>query len=822
MKVNRGFSVTAAVGAAVCLLSAGLPAMAAPAISRPSVTYFRASVRSLPPGGGKVQLSAAVKHATSCRFSSSPGLTGLPAKVTCANGAAKRTVRVPANRSASQKSYRFGLTVTGPGGKATARSVTVVVREEPPSVAKLSVAPADLPSAGGPTALSALVTRSAKCTVSATPAVAGLPVTTACAAGTKAARVAVPVRLPALTGSTARHYSLTLKVTGPGGSASATATGNVWPAMTFSSPVSVDAPAGWLGAVSCVSATFCMGIDLAAGSALTWDGTKWSAPDRIETGPYLDNGYSINVSCVNDTFCLAVDASGNSFVYNGTSWSTAANSGLDSVALSCATPTFCVDLSTTQAAIFNGSSWATPVTVAPADLLASVSCPSDAFCLAIGQSGLAYTYTSTDSSSGWGTGISFDVPTQPFQVSCASTSLCAAIDHAGNALLYNDGTWSSPAHLTGPQNTTMDSVSCAPGTSFCMALSDGSYYTTNGTTWSGATALDPGKASILSCATATYCMVTEGSNIFVLNSTTATQSPAPGGPLHGFTYSISCPTRTFCVAVDWHGAYLTYNGKSWSKPQTISSLAAAVDSVSCTSPTFCMAVDATNSNDLGGNIFIFNGHTWTYKGQDGLPLSSVSCTGPTFCEMLTFVPGGGGSVYTATWNGTTVLNGILDSYLGFGPAPSEGFLSCVTPTFCVAVDQLGNAFTFNGSSWSKPTALDPGLAQAMDSISCPTQTFCAAIDQAGHEYTFNGTSWTAPATIDSAGVPQTISCTVSRFCLIGDQSGNVATFNGATWSGTSDVDPGATPGTGLTGVSCPDAAHCVAVDWEGNALLGTG
>jgi hypothetical protein len=401
----------------------------------------------------------------------------------------------------------------------------------------------------------------------------------------------------------------------------------------------------------------------------------------------------------------------------------------------------------------------------------------------------------------------------------ADPGFCAAIDQAGNAFLYNSGTWSTFDHLT---SQSMDSVSCAPGTSFCMALSDGSYYTTDGKTWSGATPLDPGKASILSCATATYCMVTEGSSIFVLNSTTATQSPAPGGPLHGFTYSISCPTRTFCVAVDWKGAYLTYNGKLWSKPQTINSQASAVDSVSCTSPTFCMAVDASNANDLGGNIFTFNGHTWTSQGQDGLPLSSVSCTGPDFCEMLALVPGGGGSVYTATWNGTTVLNGILDSYIGFGPAPSEGFVSCVTSTFCVAVDQLGNAFTYNGKTWSKPTALDPGFAQAMDSVSCPTETFCAAIDEAGHEYTFNGTSWTTPATIDTAGVPQTISCTTSHFCLMGDLSGNVVTFNGATWSGTSDVDPGATPGTGLTGVSCTDAAYCVAVDWEGNALLGTG
>jgi hypothetical protein len=36
------------------------------------------------------------------------------------------------------------------------------------------------------------------------------------------------------------------------------------------------------------------------------------------------------------------------------------------------------------------------------------------------------------------------------------------------------------------------------------------------------------------------------------------------------------------------------------------------------------------------------------------------------------------------------------------------------------------------------------------------------------------------------------------------------------------VDQVPEPGTGLTGVSCADAADCVLVDWEGNALLGTG
>jgi hypothetical protein len=292
--------------------------------------------------------------------------------------------------------------------------------------------------------------------------------------------------------------------------------------------------------------------------------------------------------------------------------------------------------------------------------------------------------------------------------------------------------------------------------------------------------------------------------------------------VHGFTYSVSCPTPSFCVAVDWYGAYLVYNGKTWSAPQAINSMARAVDSVSCTSPTFCLAVDATSSNGLGGHVFSFDGHSWTYQGQAPFPLSSVSCTGPTFCEMLSYASDG--TVYANTWQGTgsSWPGQDVDIYLGFGPEPGEGFVSCATATFCVAVDELGNAFTFDGSAWSKATALDPGWSAAMDAVSCPTTTFCVAIDAAGHEYMFSGGSWTAPVTIDTVGNPQAISCTASRFCLMADLSGNVATFNGSTWSAMSNVDPAATPGTGLTGASCADAADCELVDWEGNALAGTG
>jgi len=811
-----GRSFAAATGAALCLLATALPASAAASTgSRPAVSHFRASVASLPASGGKVRLSAAIKDGSECVFTSSPRLPGLPARVSCRRASISRTIRLPANTAAGKKAYKFRLTVSGRGGKAAAKPVTVVVREAAPAVTQVTVQPSDLPSAGGATVLSALVSRSATCTVSANPAVAGLPVTTPCVAGSTAVRVTVPVTLPALSGSAAQKYSLTLKVSGPGGTSTVSASGSVWPTMTFSAPVTVDAPAGWLGTVSCTSSSFCMGLDVASGSALRWTGSNWSAPVRIETGPYLDAGYDMHLSCVSAAFCMAVDANGNSFSYDGTSWSPAGSIGLDATTVSCATLTFCMATAGGQAAVFNGAAWSAPVTISDVDQIESLSCPSDSFCMAVSAVGLAYTYTT----SGWSPSADADSPVPLVQVSCADTTFCVAVSSTGRAYFYN-GSWSGPAILNA--SGSMDGVTCPLGTTFCLALSDGSYYTTDdGTTWTAATPLEAGKPSVGSCASATSCMVTNGSAIFVLSGTSWTQSAAPGGPLHGFTYSVSCPTSTYCMAVDWSGAYLVYNGKTWSSPQTIGSQASAVDSVSCSSPDFCMAVDASDAGGLGGNIFIFNGRSWQYEGQDGLPLSSVSCTGPDFCKMLTY--DSNGSVYTATWNGTSVLNGAaLDIYPGFGAEPEQGQISCASPTFCAAVDEAGNEFTFDGSAWTTATLLDPGVTADLVGISCPAVTFCVAIDAGGHEYTFNGQAWTGPVTIDSAGQPQAISCTNSHFCLMADLSGYVATFNGATWSATSDIDPGVTAGTGLTSASCADAADCVAVDWEGNAFTGTG
>jgi hypothetical protein len=107
-------------------------------------------------------------------------------------------------------------------------------------------------------------------------------------------------------------------------------------------------------------------------------------------------------------------------------------------------------------------------------------------------------------------------------------------------------------------------------------------------------------------------------------------------------------------------------------------------------------------------------------------------------------------------------------------------------------------------------------------VSCPTPTFCTAIDGWGQAFTYNGNTWSGPVGLENSGDLQAISCTTSRFCAVVDLSGNALTFDGSAWSGPTYVDPEVHTGYGFTGVSCPTAAACMAVDWEGNAISGSG
>lgn len=99
-------------------------------------------------------------------------------------------------------------------------------------------------------------------------------------------------------------------------------------------------------------------------------------------------------------------------------------------------------------------------------------------------------------------------------------------------------------------------------------------------------------------------------------------------------------------------------------------------------------------------------------------------------------------------------------------------MSCEFVTFCMAVGYV-QAFAQNGSSWTR-TKLDP--KSNLTSVSCSAGTFCVASDDQGRAFTFDGTSWSAPLKIDhdhDHGGLVDVSCPARNQCTALDSSGYV-------------------------------------------------
>jgi hypothetical protein len=813
--------VVAAAGAAQ-LPAGALAAGVGPAAAKPSVLKFSLSRSHLPSIGGRVKLMASVRRARTCTFSSKPALAKLPATVRCATGSASKAVWLPANTTAIPVTYEFRVAATGPGGTARSRWLPATVQPAPPAVSGFAAAPTGLPPAGGPTTVTAAVERSSSCTLRASPTVAGLPVSFACPALTARASIKRSVSLPALSGQSPVTYTLTLSVSGPGGTVKSQTAQTVYPTMVFAAPTAIDPATGGLDDVSCASGTFCVAVD-GYGNAVMLSGTTWSVPKPIDALPDgLVTGMSTAVSCPTTTFCAELAQDGDATFFNGSAWSKPVSTGLAASAVSCVSTTFCAAVGGSYTSVYDGSSWAAPTVQTTNTPFTGISCVSSTFCMAVNSFGDAFSYDGHT----WSAATPFDTSSgQMNGVGCHSATLCVAVDGNGFASIYNGSTWSTPAKVvTGISPSGLDAVSCARSATYCLAsASNGETYAYNGTSW-GTPNLPGGTVPLgaVSCPSSSSCAVLLDNNVL----TGAGASWKDSGQLetrHGFLTAVSCPSGLFCAATDWTNSIVTYNGTSWSTPQAVDPGGLPFSAISCTSPTFCVALEEPGG-DGTTRYFHYNGEQWIF-GQFYEAVSSVSCSSASFCVALASINDSptGDSVYDMVWNGTGwSAPALVDSAQGVSPPPGTGYVSCVSRHFCGVVDTGGNALTFNGTSWSSPDTIDAGVLQPLDAISCPASNFCTAIDGFGQAFTFNGIKWLGPAGVEAGGGMTAISCASARFCAAVDESGNVDTYYDGTWSAPVNRDPGATSPYGFTGIACPLVSFCAAVDFEGNVVSGNG
>lgn len=117
-------------------------------------------------------------------------------------------------------------------------------------------------------------------------------------------------------------------------------------------------------------------------------------------------------------------------------------------------------------------------------------------------------------------------------------------------------------------------------------------------------------------------------------------------------------------------------------------------------------------------------------------------------------------------------------------------LSCVSASFCAAVDSLGTQWNYDGSAWGALAPVGGGFAAAV--LDCPSVSQCEGFDDSGVEAEQAGSGFGDPQLIWPQGLPVSVSCASTAFCAAVDSAGEVVvgTAVGALVTLTVTIDQG--------------------------------
>lgn len=354
-----------------------------------------------------------------------------------------------------------------------------------------------------------------------------------------------------------------------------------WSAQGSVDPT-INASGGATG-LSCASSSFCVATEW-NGDVVTYDGSHWSAPTHLESGPLWD------ASCASPSLCVVVDRNTHVFTYIGGSWSTPLTPDPDNgvTGLSCASRTFCAAVDHVgEAVTFDGTGWSTPTSIDGPSALTGVSCPSSTFCVAVGGGDAVMFDGAT-----WAAAKNVDGSSQLMGVSCPTSSFCVAVDSSGGVLTFINSVWSAPMPVD--SSGALTAVSC-PTTSFCMALdTSGAVLKFDGVSWTAPAPVGSLHLTALSCASPSFCGAADsgGDEVMYSNGVWSASKWTAMDPFGG----ISCPTTTFCVMTGLgtanEGDVVTWFNGSWAGPYTLDANTWLID-ISCPSASFCLSIDAT-------------------------------------------------------------------------------------------------------------------------------------------------------------------------------------------------------------------------------------
>jgi hypothetical protein len=309
-------------------------------------------------------------------------------------------------------------------------------------------------------------------------------------------------------------------------------------------------------------------------------------------------------------------------------------------------------------------------------------------------------------------------------VSCSSPSFCVT---GGQELVVQDhGVQSDLSSDLSSDIDEIASISCAPGTRFCMLADD-----------SG------------------------GVTPYVNGVVGQREQIAPNSVAdpNGFD-SVSCPVDGFCMAIDQEGNTFAFKGGTWGSAVPIGSLSTTLSDlqVSCVSASFCVAaLPASGSNE---DYYLYKGSGWnpgSVMDSDGAAISGLSCTSTTFC-VATDTRDFGLNFNGTHWTSTSAR-------LVAGTASDDQFYVSCAGTFCLATSfQTGDTLTTtNGTTWTAGASLqDPDTGNgAGGPTSCASATMCVTVDQGGvgNTYALPDTLATQPSLAGPTTVGGTLTLT---------------------------------------------------------------
>jgi hypothetical protein len=546
----------------------------------------------------------------------------------------------------------------------------------------------------------------------------------------------------------------------------------------------------------------------------------WSAPTNIE---FASGGTPTAVACATADLCLvgddagdvlsATDPTGGPHAWTGAAVDVAAGSHHAITGLACPSTSLCVAVDdaggvlTTSDPTGPAAAW-TRAAVDPSSVFTGVSCASASYCVAVDEAGDAWSTRSP--AGGVGAWVSADLHASGSltAVSCPTDAFCAAVDHGGDVL--TDTAQSPDWMVTKLTSHALDAVSCASAT-LCVAGGVKTGAISSSAPTSGAPAWrtqritqdqgGPETVSSVGCSQPSTCLVGVESAGYYQTIDPIGGDWTPAGGENDFDpIALSCAPTGGCAGVDDEGDFggLTANGLFG---EQIEGAAPNLNGVSCPRADRCFADD--DSGQLLTSKSPTRGSTsWSVSSlipgaeADNVPYQ-LACPSASLClSGIGYDQRGDAGTTGPELAGVSTTPTVARSWRLFHPSRHPGFndITCTSISLCVFSDDDGQLYASRhpsqGHSWSPVSSSSPA-----EKVYCPRQGRCLG--------------------------PNT-TCPTRAICVhLADRTGTIAVSTAPTRRRSRWKPLTIDPGHDLTGIACPAAGLCYAVDHRGAVLVST-